>query len=237
VKPERFDPTRYLVAPDIDFDGASAQAFEGIWEAIQVHSAADPIEYACPFPKFEFLTYLVRRKDVLLHGSNDAGITHFEPRQQTDFRGQVRESVFATDDGIWPIYFAIVDRDRVKVLKNACFQVTDEQGISRTRYLFAVPARQLRRHPWWEGAVYVLPRETFVQDRLVDGEGRVWVEWTSDAPLRSLAKLAVGPGDFPFLEDVQGFRLMDILRPVLVVVLRQLGHSIRSWFSGRGSRR
>jgi hypothetical protein len=179
MKPERFDPTRYLVAPDVDFDRVRIQAFEGIWETIDAHSASSIINYACPFPKFEFLTYLVRRKGVLLHGSNDPGITRFEPRQRTDFRGRVRESVFATDDGIWPIYFAIVDRDRVKILRNACFQVADEQGVTRTHYLFAVPARQLHQHPWREGTVYILPRETFVQDQIVDAEGRVWKEWAS----------------------------------------------------------
>jgi len=233
MRPRRFDPTRYLVAPDVEFDGATIEAFEGIWEAIASQSASNAIEYACPFPKCEFLTYLVRQKGVLLHGSNDPDIARFEPRQQTDFRGRVRESVFATDDGIWPIYFAIVDRERVKVLKNACFQVTDEQGMSRTHYLFAVPARQLRRHPWREGTVYILPRETFVQDQVVDAKGRLWKEWASDEPVCPLAKLVVGPGDFPFLDDVQGFRLMDILRPVVVVVWRQLRHQVRSWLPGR----
>jgi hypothetical protein len=236
MKPARFDPTRYLVAPDVELDGAAIEAFERIWETIDVHSAANAIQYACPFHMFEFLTYLVQRKGVLLHGSDDPEIARFEPRQQTDFRGQVRESVFATDDGIWPIYFAIVDRERVKVLKNACFEATDEGGIPRTHYLFAVPAKQLKRRPWREGAVYVLPRETFVQDQVIDAEGRVWKEWASDEPVYPLARLMVGPGDFPFLDDVQGFRLTDILRPVLVVVLRQLGHSVRSWFSGRGHR-
>jgi hypothetical protein len=233
MKPGRFDPTRYLVAPDVDFDQARIQAFEGVWETIDAHSATNDIKYACPFPKFEFLTYLVRRKSVLLHGSNDPGITRFEPRQQTDFRGKVRESVFATDDGIWPIYFAIVDRDRVKVLKNACFQVAGEQDITRTHYLFAVPARQLRRHPWREGTVYVLPRETFVQDQVVDAEGRIWKEWASDEPVHPLTKLTVQPEDFPFLGDVQGFRLVDILHPVVVVVWRQLRHQVRSWLPGR----
>jgi hypothetical protein len=234
MKPERFDPTRYLVAPDVELDEARIQAFEGIWETIDAQPAPNAIEYACLFPRFEFLTYLVRRKGVLLHGSNDPGIPRFEPRQQTDFRGRVRESVFATDDGIWPIYFAIVDRERVKVLKNACFQATDEQDVTRTHYLFAVPTRQLRRHPWREGAVYILPRETFVQDQVIDAEGRVWREWASDEPVRPLARLVVGPGDFLFLDDVQGFRLVDILRPVLVVILRQLGHSLRSWVPGLG---
>ena len=66
MKPGRFDPTRYLLAPDIDLHGGRIQAFEGIWETIDARFAANPIECTCPFPKFEFLTYLVQRKNVLL---------------------------------------------------------------------------------------------------------------------------------------------------------------------------
>jgi len=81
--------------------------------------------------------------------------------------------------------------------------------------------------------VYILPHETFVQDQVRDAEGRIWKEWASDKPVHPLAKLTVHPEDFPFLGDVQDFRLVDILRPVLVVVWRQLGHQVRSWLPGR----
>jgi hypothetical protein len=234
MRRERFDPARYLVAPSADFDEAQVRAFERLWETIGAAPAPGAIAHACPYPKHEFLIYLVRHKEVLLHGSNDPGIARFEPRQQTDFRGRVRESVFATDDGIWPIYFAIVDRERVRVLRNACFGVRDADGVTRTQYLFAVPARQLKRHPWREGTVYVLPRDTFVQDQVRDAEGRIWKEWASDEPVYPLSRLAVQPEDFPFLDGVQGFRTMDVLRPVVAVVWRQLQHQVRSWPAGRG---
>jgi hypothetical protein len=122
----------------------------------------------------------------------------------------------------------------VKVLRNARLRVTDEQGVARTHYLFAVPAGQLRRHPWREGTVYILPCETFVQDRVTDAESRLWKEWAGEEPVRPLAKLVVRPCDFPFLDDVQGFRTMDVLRPVVVVVWRQLRHQVRSRLAGRG---
>jgi hypothetical protein len=51
----------------------------------------------------------------------EANITRFEPRKPADrseFRG--RRAVFAAMDGIWPIYFASLDRDpRPMVLVNS----------------------------------------------------------------------------------------------------------------------
>lgn len=47
----------------------------------------------------------------MLHGTGEPDIALFEPRQPEDlseFGG--RRAVFAAMDGIWPMYFAILDR-------------------------------------------------------------------------------------------------------------------------------
>ena len=92
-------------------------------------------EYDCELPKWQFLCWATDYQGVLAHGSNDRAIERFEPRDQTDWFGRVVRRVFATPDGIWPMYFAIVDRSRyVGSLRN--LYVIDEQH--RRRYWFSI---------------------------------------------------------------------------------------------------
>jgi hypothetical protein len=45
-----------------------------------------------------------------MHGSNNRHIVQFEPRKQTLFNGQYVEAVFATQDGIWAVFYAVFNR-------------------------------------------------------------------------------------------------------------------------------
>ena len=63
---------------------------------------------------------------VVLHGSGEPSIAQFEPRQPIDisaFGGQ--NAVYAAADGIWAMFFAIVDRERVPSVSNACMKIVD----------------------------------------------------------------------------------------------------------------
>ena len=61
-------------------------------------------------PRWWFLHHLIRR-GFLVHGSNNTAIDEFEPRGNFDAHNVRRvEGVFASDDAIWPIYFATADR-------------------------------------------------------------------------------------------------------------------------------
>ena len=104
-------------------------------------------------PRWWFLHHLVRRGFVL-HGSNNNAIDEFEPRGNFDAHN-VRhvEGVFASDDAIWPIYFATADRTGGRRgLINWC-----EHTGGGARYLFALEGEP----SWVDGMVYALPRETF----------------------------------------------------------------------------
>src|SRR5262245_38358599 len=83
TQPRRYDPARDMLAPEIEFDPARIVAFERLFEAVVATPPGQPAEYACPFPKHEFLCYLAERKPVVLHGSNDPAIEEFVPRRQS----------------------------------------------------------------------------------------------------------------------------------------------------------
>lgn len=67
-------------------------------------------------------------------------------------------------------------------------------------YHFAVGADMLALRPWSDGAVYILPQEAFEQG--VDDNGMLIDEFVSRAPVTPIARLKVGPEDFPYLDSV-----------------------------------
>jgi hypothetical protein len=79
-------------------------------------------------------------------------------------------------------------------------------GEQTPLYYFSINEDALHNNPWHEGTVYLLDQESF--HRQPDHEWRglqVKVnQWASLHAVRPLASLAVAPGDFPFLTQVNG---------------------------------
>jgi hypothetical protein len=141
----------YVDAPPLLVRAQRQDAFAAQWEELRRGGSWD-----LAAPKHEFLRWLVDSSDVLLHGSNRRHVPVFEPRAQTDYADEPTHAVFATSDGIWPIYFAIADRRVVTSLINDCIH----DGES-ARYFFSVATDPEGIDPWTGGLVYVLPREPF----------------------------------------------------------------------------
>jgi hypothetical protein len=119
------------------------------------------------------------------------------PMVATDYDARRLEAVFATSDGIWPLFFATLDRGRAGSLWNGCYQVRRGSVLHR-HYFFFTQADPRDETIWRDGVVYVLPREPFA---------RTWIpnEWVSRLPVRAVARLAVAPSDFPFRHRVKQF--------------------------------
>ena len=96
-------------------------------------------------PTWQFLCWLADQKGYLLHGSGSADIQVFEPRQSNDVAefGN-RKAVYAASDGIWPMFFAILDRNKYEMtIVNAAIRLESPTGeisdpiifsLSRTRF-------------------------------------------------------------------------------------------------------
>jgi hypothetical protein len=167
-----------------------------------------PLSSLCPGPKWQFLCHLADQRDIALHGSGDANISLFEPRQSNDLNDfGNQKAIYAASDGLWAMFFAIVDRERVMSITNACIRVTDETGnLHGPYYVFSVSQTALPGQPWRTGTVYLLPRETFaVQPSFAFGANQVHIaQLASFVPVQPLAKLTVTPTDFPFLSHIRG---------------------------------
>jgi hypothetical protein len=161
------------------------------------------VVYDLPQPKWWFLHHLVMNGFVL-HGSNEPSIEEFETRPNFDAHNERHlEAVFASDDAIWPLYFAVVNRSTVQGLINWC----EHPGNRTSRYLFSIRSDPRDEASWTAGTIYVLPRETFEQTPNTR-------ELTSLVPVRPRARLSVAPDDFPFKEKTRGHRRGDSVRKV-----------------------
>lgn len=152
------------------------------------------IAYDLPWPKWWFLHHLVR-SGYVLHGTNEAGIEEFETRENLDAHNVRRvDAVWASDDAIWPLYFAVVNRPVAQSYINWC-----EHVPSASRYLFSIGSDPRDEASWTTGTVYVLPADTFEPTP----KSR---ELTSRVPVRPRARLTVDPDDFPFKVQTRGHR-------------------------------
>ena len=182
---------------------------EAAFDALFVSAAGGALDYALAAPKWQWLCWLCERHEVVLHGTADPAIELFQPIQPidlTDFGS--REAVYGASDGIWPLYFAILDRTGYAMSLNNAAVCRCYPGGRRgvPHYFFSISAPALARRPFQSGWVYILPRQSFVpQPPFRDADGEIAVlQWASPLPVRPLARLAVDPEDFPFLAQLRG---------------------------------
>ena len=188
-------------------------AFERLLKAVDEANGGE-VAYDADAPKHDFFAHLLGHRTVLLHGTGDAQIERFEPQRQTDYDNEWTNAVFATDDPIWPIFFAVVNRPVAKSLINGC-----SRRYGDSHYYFSIGADPRSADTWRTGWIYVLPRETF---RLHPSGP----EWLSPVAVRPLARIRVEPSDFPFLGDVTQHRLGEppgraVVRATLLRALRR----------------
>ncbi len=201
-------PDYWLPRPNTELDEATRFAFDDLINTTLGIGGCPTIQYTLPFPKWQFLCYLADHHNLALHGSGDSQIALFEPRQANDLNEfGSQKAVYAASDGLWAIFFAIVDRTRVNSITNACVRLANEEGtLHGPYYVFSVSQSSLPNQPWRTGTVYLLPRTTFVtQSSIAFGSYQIHIaQLASVEPVQPLAKLTVAPADFAFLTQIRG---------------------------------
>ena len=216
--------TGQLLAPEMGITPEKQAAFERLLEEALSQADGDWIDYDLPYPRHEFVQFVTAREVVIFHGSNNQQIESFIPvRKSFELRDETGrgnlQAVYGTHDGLWAMFFAVVDRDRLRgSIRNGVAYFTNAQGDVLTAYNFSVNHEQLDEKPWREGALYLLPRESFRRLQLT--EHAYSNEWACEQEVAPLAKLPVSPEDFPFLDRVAGhddselIRLQDISKEI-----------------------
>ena len=200
-------PDYWLSRPGVEPGPDERASFDRAWDRA-IASGDRPLVEVEPALRWQFLCHLADARGFVLHGSGDPGIDVFEPRQAIDLSAfGNQKAVYAAGDGIWAMFFAIVDRDRVTSVTNACVRLADTAGkVSPPQYVFSISQSVLPNRPWRSGTVYVLPGDSFtLQPPLRFGEFEVRIpQLASLEAVRPVARVAVEPADFPFLSDIRG---------------------------------
>jgi hypothetical protein len=195
--------------PPMPTDRATLDGFDALFDAAVAAGPRTLIDYRLAAPRWQFICHIADTRAVVLHGSGNPAIERFEPRQPLDntvFGNQ--HAVYAASDGLWPMYFAILDRDghQLSLVNGVVRVVADDGSLDEPHYFFSISEAALPLAPWRRGTLYFLPRQTFAQQLLAEFDGvRVDVpQWASPEPVTPLCRIEVGPEDFPLLGQIRG---------------------------------
>lgn len=176
------------------------------------------VNYLTAFPKYRFIDYIIQKKNLVVHGSNNVGIEKFETRNQTLFNGQLVDAIFATKDGIWPIFYAVFDRQKLENnFRNGCLKVRSNKRF----YFFSMTKQTMDRDPWTYGMIYFMSSDLFERTSKTPV---YFDEWISKLEVRPIMKLMVCKEDFEFANKI------SIHRPMESMVLTWLLYKIRTTF-------
>jgi hypothetical protein len=179
----RLNPYRLLVMPHPPLTEVDGLAFDRLLAATP---EGGDVAYNLSQPKWWFLHHAVG-SGLLLHGTNESELDVLGTRANDDAYGTPVDAVFASDDAIWPLYFATVRRGALRHgYINWAVHVRDS-----SRYVFSIGADPSAPDSWSDGTIYLLPAASFRRT----GSSR---EFVSDTAVTPRARLAVTPEDFPF---------------------------------------
>jgi len=182
-----------------NIDGLQERDFEALLSTLDM-TTMPLIHYELHYPKEDFLRFIVHHMEALLHGSGK-DVDVLLPRQANDDAKTFgnRLAVYAVDDPVLAIFYAIQDRGCIHgpVISGR----TVDEFLGDYSYNFAMLEEVAARDPWSNGFVYIVSRDGFEQGR--QDSGKLADEWCSCTPVRPIAKLSVAPTDFRFLGHIQ----------------------------------
>ena len=214
-----------LTIPALALTAQKQKDFDGLLEGILHNPDGRGIVYELPYPKFEFVQFVMARDVFIFHGSNSREIEVFEPvRKSAELFDRTGignlQAVYGTHDGLWAMFFAIVHRKQLKgSIRNGVMYMHNRAGEALAVYNFSINQDQLAEQPWTEGGLYFLPREAFERQKMT--EESYANEWACYAAVKPAARLDVKPEDFPFLSKIGGHDDGFLIR------LEELGKTMR----------
>ncbi len=197
-------PIRRKVKPVSD---EQRLAFDDLLNAALSEGNNALIDYDLPHPKADFLNYICDWRGFVVHGSPMHELETLEPVRKSKDKDEFgnRQQIFCSPDAMWAMWFAILDKDKFNLTSNGCVRVGS--GARRLKYYhFELPKANKENSPFTEGMIYIARAEDFPDKRpfpLLDTFNAEVEEWGSTSPVTPLARLKVGPQDFPYFDKVQ----------------------------------
>lgn len=196
-------PSFWLTRPDFDFDAHLKQLEAMLSAALN----GQPLEDA-GVPVWALLCWLCETKGLVAHGTGSAEIALFEPRQSNDvgWFGN-RRAVYAASDGVWAMFFAIMNRPAVAMTVSNAAVSMEIDGVFQPRYYFGASRHAVEGRAYRDGWVYLLPGASFEREPSGTWAGARFKSHhlASLEAVRPAFSVAVTPADFPFLERIHAF--------------------------------
>ena len=208
--------TRRYPTPKFVRTPEKLKKFKKLLQAALAQADGGWIEYDLPYPKHEFVQFVSVQDQIIFHGTQNPDIDEFLPlRKSMELRDETGrgniQGVYGTHDGLWSMFFAIVDRQQLHgSIRNGVMYFQNQAGEQIAVYNFSINQAQLDERPYREGALYFLPRETFTRLHLTPQS--LSNEWASEVPVKPIAKMKILPEDFPFLEQIDGHDDSELIR-------------------------
>ena len=185
-------------------------AFDDLLDSTILGGPNSLIDYQLPYSKVDFLNYLCDWCGLVAHGSTIHNLSLLEPVRRSSDSSEFgnRKQIFCSPDGIWAIWFAILDKSKCHLTENGCVRIGS--GKKRIKYYhFDLPTDCKNDPPFVNGMIYLADAKEFPYRHhypMLDWLDAEIEEWGSVNPVSPIARLQVKPEDFPYLDKVQ-FRL------------------------------
>ena len=182
---------------------ADDPSFEEIAQRFVDPAAGAWIDADLASKKVAFLQWLRRNRRVVFHGSLRDDIDTLAPIRLSRDAGAFgdQQAVYASDDPVWAMYFAVLRKQVIRWTRNSCSRVVGDGRDRLPRYAFAVDVDAPVEGRLGPGTIYILPREPFEADRpefgVIDP-----CHLVAKGEVSVLAKLRVEPEDFPFAGSI-----------------------------------
>ena len=75
-----------------------------------------------------------------------------------------RQQIFCSPDGVWALWFAVLDKSGIHVTENGCVRLGHGPGQIKF-YHFDLPAENKENPPFTDGMVYIAHAEDFPEHR------------------------------------------------------------------------
>jgi hypothetical protein len=183
------------------------RVFDQLLDSALAQTPNSLIDYQLPYPKYEFLNYICYWRGYVAHGTPLPDLNSLQPIRLSHDSSEFgdRKQIFCSPDGIWAMWFAILDKSKIKVTENGCVRLG--HGAGRIKYYhFDLPKENKDDPPFTAGMIYITHGQDFPERRpfpLLNWFDAEIEEWGSATPVTPLAKLPVTPQDFPYLDKVQ----------------------------------
>ncbi len=189
--------------PPLRLDVATRSRFDELANLLQPGNG-EVLVVESPGQVSDFLRYLGTQHSLLFHGTKRAGLANLAvERESGDSREFGRQqAVFASNDPLWAMFFALVNRPFAKSFRNASMASIGNPA-KRRYYLSAdVPDTEPLLTRGW---VYVVSANGFRSEPATYGAIETG-QWVSTEPVRPLAAVAVAPQDYPLAAAVRRHR-------------------------------